>query len=214
MTRWPDTERTLVQRLADPRDDAAWTRFDAMYRPVVYRYARSRGLQHSDAESLVSEVMSRVFRAASRWSNGSDDERDQRPTKFSAWLHRVAENALLNLVTRQLLRRGTGGTSHQLTMAGRAIPDDLAHTMWERQHRDHLFVTAAGLVQARVSPDHWSVFWQTHVDGVPIAEVAEQTGRSLGAIYAIRSRIIKHLREAVAGLERLDALELGEQSHA
>ena len=71
MNQWPNTEPTLVERLADPRDDAAWNRFDTLYRPVVYRYARTRGLQHSDAETLVAEVMSRVFRAAGRWSKDS-----------------------------------------------------------------------------------------------------------------------------------------------
>lgn len=210
MNHWPNTEPTLVERLADPRDDAAWNRFDTLYRPVVYRYARTRGLQHSDAETLVAEVMSRVFRAAGRWSKDSGQGASSRPLRFTAWLRRVAENALLNLVTRQLSRRGTGGTSHQLSLVGRPLPDDASRIEWERQHRRHLFVTAAGVVQSRVDADHWTIFWQTHVDGVPIEQAAKQSGRSVGAVYAIRSRIVRRLREAVMCIEQLGKTHIEE----
>jgi RNA polymerase sigma-70 factor (ECF subfamily) len=204
MNQWPNIESALVERLCHPRDDAAWNRFDALYRPVVYRYARARGLQHSDAETLVAEVMSRVFRAAGRWSNDSPQDGSSRPLRFTGWLRRVAENALLNLVTRQLSRRGTGGTSHQLSLAGRSVPDDASRIEWERQHRQHLFVTAAGVVQSRVDAEHWKIFWQTHVDGVPIDQAAKQSGRSIGAVYAIRSRIVRQLREAVTCVRQLE----------
>ena len=238
MNPWPDTESTLVRRLGDPRDDEAWSRFDSLYRPVIYRYARSRGLQHADAETLVGEVMSRVFRAAERWSqspkqeslasgqdtsdvmHNTNDENTldetaedsarpqlkstEQPTRFRAWLCRVAENALLNLVTRQLSRRGTGGTSHQISLSGRPIADDDSRSRWELEHRQHVFLAAAGQVKTQVDETQWQLFWKTHVDGVPIPEAADQAGSSIGMAYAIRSRILKRLRDAVARIERLD----------
>lgn len=200
MPQWPDTEATLVRRLADRDDDAAWNRFDLLYRPVIYRYARSSGLQHSDAETIVAEVMTRVFRAAQRWASPSDS---QRPDHFRAWLQRVSKNALLNLVTRQLQRRGTGGTSHQLNLAGRPEPDDAARSRWEHQHRQHVFRIAAREVQATVDEDHWAIFWQTHVEGRPANEAAKEFGHSIGSVYAIRSRLVKRLRIAVDAIESL-----------
>ncbi len=211
MNSWPDTESTLVRRLSDPRDDVAWNRFDVLYGPIVYRYARLRGLQHSDAETLVGEVMSRVFRAARRWSDDSaalDAQSVQgaaRPERFRAWLSRVAENALLNLVTRQLSRRGTGGTSHQLFLSGRVVPDQASRDAWERQHREQLFMAAASVVQRQVDADHWSVFWKTHVEGVEIDRVADETGRTIGSVYAIRSRIVRRLRQTVQRVGRLES---------
>lgn len=207
MPNWPDTEPTLVRRLADASDDAAWNRFDELYRPMIYRFARAEGLQHDDAETLVAEVMGRVFRAASRWSGGETREPvsglQQRPEKFRAWLRRVAKNALLNLVTRQLKQRGTGGTSHQLSLLGRPQADESARRRWETEHRQHLFRLAARDVQAGVDELQWTIFWQTHVDNAPIVEVASQTHHSIGAIYAIRSRILKRLRMTV---ERIHSL--------
>ncbi|QEF97038.1 RNA polymerase sigma factor RpoE [Stieleria maiorica] len=213
MSPWPDTESKLVQRLADPRDDAAWNRFDALYRPVIYRYARGRGLQHSDAETLVAEVMSRVFRAAKRWSGDPDSDPqdsgpESRPLRFRAWLRRIAENVLLNLVTRQLSKRGTGGTSAQISLSQRAIADDVSRRQWNHQHQQHLFVTAAGQVQSQVDAEHWKLFWQTHVDGLAIEQAARQSGRSVGSVYAIRSRIVRRLRDTVTRIERLEESNL------
>jgi len=207
MNRWPETQSTLLQRMSDPRDDAAWIRFDELYRPVIYRYARSRGLQHADAESLVAEVMVRVFRAARRWAHSDTHPaapQQDRPRHFRGWLHRVAENSLLNLVTRQLARRGTGGTSHQLSINGRPTPDDESEQAWRREHRQQLFTAAARMVQAQCDPDQWIIFWKTHVDGQVIAEVANEFDRSIGSVYAIRSRMVRRLRECVDRLERLE----------
>ena len=212
MNRWPDTESKLVLRLADAGDDAAWNQFDTLYRPVIYRYARSRGLQHSDAESLVADVMSRVFRAASRWSGQPGDDDDARPQRFRAWLRRIADNALLNLVTRQLSRRGTGGTSAQVSLAQRVRPDQASKLEWDRQHQQHLFLSAASRVQSEVDDEHWRIFWQTHVDGVSIQHAARQSGRSIGSVYAIRSRIVRRLRDAVERIERLDQTPLVEDT--
>ncbi|QDV86712.1 RNA polymerase sigma factor [Planctomycetes bacterium TBK1r] len=212
MHPWPDTEPKLVRRLADSRDDAAWNRFDTLYRPVIYRYARGRGLQHSDAETLVAEVMSRVFRAASRWSSHFEQDNPARPQRFRAWLRRIAENALLNLVTRQLSKRGTGGTSAQISLSQRARADDASRIEWNRQHQQHLFVTAAGNVQSKVDAEHWKIFWQTHVDGLSIEQAAQQSGRSIGSVYAIRSRIVRRLRDAVTRIEQLEDVGLREGS--
>lgn len=230
MNSWPKTESVLLRRIANPVDDAAWNRFDALYRPVVYRYARLNGLQHSDAEILVGEVMTRVFRAAQRWSRhqGAFDQAmdvvegtpeattggdsDTRPKHFRAWLRRVAHNALLNLVTRQLARCGTGGTSHLRDLSQRPLPSDDAKRQWREEHQRQLFAAAAKKVQPQCNGDQWAVFWETHVEGVPIRDVAQQTGRSVGAIYAIRSRVIAQLRQSVARLEAFDDPDVSGES--
>ncbi|MEO1526223.1 MAG: sigma-70 family RNA polymerase sigma factor [Planctomycetota bacterium] len=202
MNSWPETRSTLLRLVRDPQDQAAWERFDAHYRPVIYRFARARGLQHSDADTIVSEVMARVFRAAKRWS-GPDAQASEQPQRFRAWLHRVARNALLNQVTRQIARRGTGGTSHQLALADRAIVDDAMQRLWEGEHQRQLFSAAALHVQAEVDPQHWIIFWQTHVEDVSVDEAANRHSRSVGSVYAIRSRILRRLRETVTRMESL-----------
>ena len=44
----PDTRASLILRLPDASDVEAWNEFVEIYRPIVYRVARKKGLQHAE----------------------------------------------------------------------------------------------------------------------------------------------------------------------
>ena len=60
MNRLPPTAPSLLVRLRDADDGAAWNQFIEIYSPVVYRYARRRGLQDADAADLMQDVLGSV----------------------------------------------------------------------------------------------------------------------------------------------------------
>ena len=41
----------------------------------------------------------------------------------------------------------------------------------------------------------WEAFWLTAVEGVSAADAAQQTGKSVGAVYVARSRIMARLQQ-------------------
>ena len=90
MTPTPETSESLLLRIRDPRDRSAWDRFDAIYRPVVYRVARRAGWQHSDAEDLTQRVMASVAKAIPDW------QKDHNKGGFRSWLYQIARNALIS----------------------------------------------------------------------------------------------------------------------
>ena len=47
------TPVSLLQRLRDSADQAAWGRFVRLYTPLLYSWARHVGLQEPDAADLV-----------------------------------------------------------------------------------------------------------------------------------------------------------------
>ena len=54
----PDTTHpSLLARIQDLDDHAAWREFDARYRDLILRYCRRKGLQPSDAEYVRQIVM-------------------------------------------------------------------------------------------------------------------------------------------------------------
>lgn len=67
MSASPTTRYSLLLRIADPQNHAAWLEFVAIYEPLVYRLARRRGLQDADARDLCQEVFRAVAGAAHRW---------------------------------------------------------------------------------------------------------------------------------------------------
>ena len=54
---YPDTRASLIVRLKDRADEEAWCEFVEVYRPLIYRLACRKGLQHADAEDLAQQVL-------------------------------------------------------------------------------------------------------------------------------------------------------------
>ena len=76
----PETRASLLVRLKDSADDAAWAEFTEIYRPLICRLARARGFQHADAEDLAQQVLTSVARAIGRW------QAEPARARFRTWL--------------------------------------------------------------------------------------------------------------------------------
>ena len=94
MTEFPETQSEVLARIQSPEDREAWEGFVSMYRPVIYRMARRRGLQDADAKDLVQRVLVAVAGSISRWEKRNG-------IRFRHWPRRVAKNAVLNALPRQ-----------------------------------------------------------------------------------------------------------------
>ena len=62
----PKTRPSLLLRIRDASDADAWGEFVEIYGPLVYRFARNRGVQHADAADLTQEVLGTVARVSPR----------------------------------------------------------------------------------------------------------------------------------------------------
>ena len=69
------------------------------------------------------------------------------------------------------------------------------------EYQRQLYLLAAEKVRAKVTELNWKAFELTAIEGVAIEEVAQDLGKSVGAIYAARSRIMKQLSDVVSKLE-------------
>ena len=67
MSGLPNTRASLLLRIKDPADRDAWDEFVLIYRPVIYRMARKRGLQDADAQDLVQRVLGSVAAKIDDW---------------------------------------------------------------------------------------------------------------------------------------------------
>ncbi|MCA9082479.1 MAG: sigma-70 family RNA polymerase sigma factor [Planctomycetaceae bacterium] len=187
----PETRHSLLLRVRDPKDQGAWEEFVQIYRPVILRIAACKGLQSADAEDLAQTVMLAISRAVERWT--PDPERG----RFRTWLHKVANNAILNALTRGVNGRTVNQVSIEQLLnepPEREGPDtDLLQTEYRRE----IFRQAAAEIRKEFSNDTWNSFWQTAIDGLDVDEAARQLNRTRGSVYASRSRVMKRLRQVI-----------------
>src|SRR5262245_13199954 len=105
MSALPMTRASLLVRIQDPSDAHAWRQFFDLYAPVVYGFARKRGLQDADAADLMQDVLRSVVTAAGRL--------DYDPAKgtFRGWLFSVTRNKIFNFLDKQRRQARASGDS-------------------------------------------------------------------------------------------------------
>ncbi|MCH9654062.1 MAG: sigma-70 family RNA polymerase sigma factor [Planctomycetes bacterium] len=194
----PDTRNSLILRLPDKHDVEAWDQFVSIYEPLVYRLARSKGLQDADAREVVQEVLVSVSRAIEQW------EFDPERGRFRDWLFRIARNLMIKFMTRRKHRPiGTGDSGIAQMLEQHADPvSEEESERFDLEYRREVFRWAAEQVQEQVKERTWQAFWLSSIEGHQTEDVALKLEMSVGAIHIARSRIRSRLREAIKTLEQ------------
>lgn len=185
----PETRYSLLIRLADPVDAAAWSEFCQLYGGAVYRYARGRGLSDADAEDVVQEVWSVVHEKVAEWRP------TQRPGSFRAWLSQTAQRVTLAALRKRYRRAAAVGGTSFLAKLG-AVPSSEASDD-EQEWRLWTFAWAAGVIESESRLETWEAFRRTAIAGEPPADVARQLGLSVGSVYAAKCRVIARIRQII-----------------
>ncbi len=191
MAEIPPTRASLLVRLRDPRDQAAWTEFIALYGPLVYHYARKQGLQDADAADLGQEVLRAVAACVGRL------EYDPGRGSFRNWLFTIVRRKLSTWrSTRRNRLRGSGDSATQefLDQCPAPAPDEAE---WEAEWEDQVFSWACAQVRKDVTDTTWQAFWRTALEGQPTKRVAAELGLTPTAVYLARHRILARLKALV-----------------
>ncbi len=190
MNQWPTTRVSLLVNLNNDQHYAAWLEFSQVYEPVIYRFARKRGLQHADAAELTQQVLLNVVKASQRWSD------EDLPSHFRGWLKTVAGNLLVNMVTRESRYRAVGGASDDTDLA--QVADIAESRIWADEEKRAMLRQAAKKIRVEFSENSWSAFELTIFHGQSIEAAAKTLGKSKGAVYAARARIVRRLKQESA----------------
>ncbi|OYV84687.1 MAG: RNA polymerase subunit sigma-70 [Planctomycetia bacterium 21-64-5] len=192
----PLTRASLLVQLRDGSNHRAWQEFLDLYGPMVYSFARSRGLQDADAADLMQEVMRSVMNAIGRF------DYDRQQGTFRGWLFTITRNKVFNFLSARRIRpQASGDTATNRLLDNQAAPNDDTD-QWELEYQRRLAARAMDRVKGEFQEKTWQAFWLTAVDGVAAGEAAKQVGISPGAVYVAKSRVLARLKEEVEAIER------------
>jgi RNA polymerase sigma-70 factor (ECF subfamily) len=197
----PLTRASLLVQLRDGANHLAWQEFMKLYSPIVYGFARKRGLQDADAADLMQDVMRSVSTAIGRL----DYDRSQ--GTFRGWLFTITRNKIFSFLSAKNGKaQAAGDTATNRILESHADANAGETDEWELEYQKRLARIAMDRVQHEFQPNTWKAFWLTAVEGVGAAEASKQVGISAGAVYVAKSRILARLKEEVESMRRQEDL--------
>ena len=195
------TRASLLLQLRDGSNHEAWLEFTRLYGPVVYGFARKRGLQDADAADMMQDVMRSVSSSIGRL----DYDRNQ--GSFRGWLFTITRNKVFNFLSARRVRpRSSGDSSTNRLLESHPDPSE-GSDEWEMEYQRRIAALAMDRVKTEFQENTWRAFWLTAVEGVAAADVARQVGMSPGAIYVAKSRVLARLKEEVETIRRQEEEE-------
>jgi RNA polymerase sigma-70 factor (ECF subfamily) len=185
-----ETAPSLLVRLRDNQDDAAWQTFVGVYAPLIYRYCRRHRLQDADATDVSQEVLAQVARSIRTF------EYQPERGRFRDWLGTVTRNKLLRFLEKEgRTVCGQGGDFSDAVLNESAAPE--ADSEWTAQFNAHLLQVALERIRSQFEQTTWTAFEQVWLENRPAAAVSQEVGLSLTSVYVAKSRVLKRLREEV-----------------
>lgn len=183
------THASLLARLSEGADGAAWAEFNARYRDLIRGFALRRGLQSADAEDVVQDV----FMALSQ----SLKEFEYQPEKgrFRGYLKTIAIRILSKRFARQRNGLDQSAAERTLEVTPNADADEAA---WEVEWRQYHLRTAFEQVRAEIRGTDLRAFELLTEAQRDARSVAEELGISVDSAYQAKSRVLKRLRAIVS----------------
>lgn len=185
-----DTRASLLARLGDGGGESHWREFFDLYAPVVYRVARTRGLDRHDAEDVVQQVMVSVIGHIGSFEYSRDRGR------FRGWIQRVAENKIIDLRRRRARSRSEAPLRPE-EEGDEPSPESLWDEQWGRQDLRYCL----SLVEADVSPRRMEAFRLYVLRGLSAAETARRLSMSVGHVYVVRRYVLGLVRKRLLQLD-------------
>jgi RNA polymerase sigma-70 factor (ECF subfamily) len=184
-----ETRLSLVERVRDPSDAAAWAEFVTVYQPLLTAYLRKRGVNETDAADIVQEVFTRLVPAMARF------QLDHRRGRFRTWLWQVAHTAMIDWTRRRAVRtRAEQQWADDHELQASPSPDDA----WNELYRERILEVTLKRVRESAQPTAWACFEGRILADRPAAQIAAELGVSTNVVYVNASRLLARVREECA----------------
>jgi RNA polymerase sigma-70 factor (ECF subfamily) len=188
-----ETPVSLLDRLRRTASEADWRRLVDLYTPLLRRWLARTGLQASDQDDLVQEVLTAVVRELPHFRHTG-----QRGA-FRRWLRTILAHRV-RYFWRQQQRRPLVGDAFEQTLASLEQPGSELSKQWDAEHDQYVVARLLEVLRPEFEPGTWRAFQRYVLDGQPVGQVAAELGMTANAVCIAKSRVRRRLREEGRGL--------------
>lgn len=201
------TRPSLLRRIKDLRDQAAWTEFVATYSPWINGFCVSRPGMASHAADLTQEILVKLTQQMPSFEYDSNG-------RFRAWLSRLMSNAVCDY-QRRIRARPDQARAVDVTLvdpddsrldesvmaAARALDDDFVRRL-AGQYLDRV---EERLTKEQRASQSWHTFRLLYEQDTTVDQLASQLGLTTGAVQLRRVRVRQWLRNL--GMDSAEAIK-------
>jgi RNA polymerase sigma-70 factor (ECF subfamily) len=188
------TRATLLQRVRNQHDEAAWNDFVLIYRNYVYAIIRRMNISDHDAEDLTQELMLNMWNKLPQ----TDVERIRR---FRSWLSTITKNLVTDFIRKRMreadrLEKAEQDTTLSYLKAIR-LPD--IEPIAKKEWRIHLTNLALANIESIFSGHAIEVF-RLSLAGLEIKAIAAKLDLQENSVYRLKNRVKKRLIQEIEQL--------------
>lgn len=187
----PSTRTTLLSRLRNGADQAAWRDFEARYRPLMVQFCLRRGLHAADADDVAQQVLAALTTALPKFLY------DPQRGRFRSYLFRCTQNAIADWARCPTRRNLPLDTTAAENLAGSDGHAGQQQALWDKEWVAHHYRRALETIRATFAPQSVEIF-ERMVQGATVAQLAEQYGMSEDAITKVRQRVRARMEQLIA----------------
>lgn len=183
------TRASLLLRIRDRRNADAWREFDAIYRPLLSKYARLRGLDEAECDDIVQHCMAAV--------HAHIDSFDYDPSRgrFKGWLRTLVNNRVRNLF-RDRREQLAQSKDFRRVQEREETPDEAFEKIWLEEHLRHCLHS----VCAEVEEATFIAYRRLVLEGWPVARVCDEMQMTQNQVYKIKWRVTQKLDEKMRAI--------------
>jgi RNA polymerase sigma-70 factor (ECF subfamily) len=189
-----ETRQSLLLR-AQTGEEAAWKDLADLYRPLIIGWLNRQGVPAGDLDDLTQDVLLSVVKHLPGFQHSG-----QRGA-FRAWLRTIICSRTADYW--RALDAGTrpsGGSGATAALQQIADPASDLNRQWDEEHDRYVLNCLLDLVGEEFEPTTLRAFRRLALDGASGAEVADELGLSVAAVYVAKSRVLQRIRRLADGL--------------
>jgi RNA polymerase sigma-70 factor (ECF subfamily) len=203
------TRQSLLERLRDLDDSAAWQEFFDTYWKLIYASAIRFGLSDDEAEEVVQETVIGIARKMDTF------QYQPQTCSFKGWLMHVTRRRIIDRFRKRQSRRGvhiplpadTGTTEAEQPVQ---LRDDAAERafegLWDEEWQKNLIDAAMERVKRKVPAKQYQIFYLHSVKNMPGRDISKLLGVSTAKVYVVRHRIGRLVKREVQTLATQQSL--------
>lgn len=188
------TSASWLERVRN-RDVQAWESFVRLYSPLIFYWCQKCGLPAADAADIGQEVFQAVLAGIGKFTRKGSGS-------FRGWLRVITRNKVQDFFRKRTkIFGGDGDAGYDLN----SIPDHLnSNDTFEQDEERILYQRAIELVLLGYRETTQQAFLRVVLEREDPSAVALDLGLTVSAIYQVKSRLLRRLREEFAGLIEAD----------